>query len=444
MRKNFFYLLELFSLAQNIAVVSLLTQGYSLVYNNPFSHLTTSNELRAISSSCNENTIICVGAGLNNSNTLMLISCGECRLVLNFTQINRPVLINSAYWYFTEGYSFGYSPTSTIQQAKCDTYDLQNDQRLCLQLSSMRRRDLNNVTGGSRIGSNLNLDNDSSHMKMIYLKSFNTVQNTQAVSKNITISSTSTIGISSNTISIKSSLNPSTFSSSTKNTTVTILSQIISQTSINSANQTASSNSTQALATSTALKNSSLTSIVNANTQITQIASTSTLNLYTTTLSSLTVSPTNIALLNLTLTATISSLTNSTGTLTTVISNNTTTSLLSNQTIASKIITDIVSTQSVNSITNVSSTFFSTMRPNFSNSSNISETYLFTNSFLITNATTSHQTLFGSLSFFNSTSILAIVANSTINSLINNTIYFNISINNSNNSVNKPTNFFSG
>ena len=106
---------------------------------------------------------------------MLLISCGECLSIINFTNLNSPVLINSAYWYFTEDYSFGFSPSSTILQAKCDIYDIQNNQRMCWQLNKLSKRDLNGKTGGSRIGSEIDLDGDSARVKQIYLKSSNIV-----------------------------------------------------------------------------------------------------------------------------------------------------------------------------------------------------------------------------------------------------------------------------
>ena len=65
------------------------------------------------------------------------------------------------------------SAISTIQQAKCDTYDLKRILRLCWQLNSKRKRDANGMSGELRIGSDLNLDSDSAHMKLIYFKASN-------------------------------------------------------------------------------------------------------------------------------------------------------------------------------------------------------------------------------------------------------------------------------
>jgi hypothetical protein len=38
-------------------------------------------------------------------------------------------------------------------------------------MNKLSKRDLNVITGGSRIGTEINLDSDSTHVKQIYLKS---------------------------------------------------------------------------------------------------------------------------------------------------------------------------------------------------------------------------------------------------------------------------------
>ena len=56
-------------------------------------------------------------------NTLLLVSCGSCLDILTTTELNKPRLVNGAWWYFTPGKSFGFAPSSSITQSSADIFD---------------------------------------------------------------------------------------------------------------------------------------------------------------------------------------------------------------------------------------------------------------------------------------------------------------------------------
>ncbi len=154
----------LYSLAQNVSIADLLSQGYQNVYNETYSHASNTNELIEVNKSCTEYTVLCAGGGLGGSDTLTLVSCGNCWSILNSTLRNNPVLNNRAFWYFTSGYSFGFAPNSSITQNTCDRFDATNLFRLCWHLDQ-------NV-GGWRLGAlQWFLNTDFNYFKYLFLNS---------------------------------------------------------------------------------------------------------------------------------------------------------------------------------------------------------------------------------------------------------------------------------
>lgn len=98
---------QIYSLAQNVLITEMKSQGYEIVYDYPYSHPTTINELNVIRLNCLSETILCAGGAAKGSYNLLLISCGNCRSILTATSKNNPVLNNGAFWYFKSSYSFG-------------------------------------------------------------------------------------------------------------------------------------------------------------------------------------------------------------------------------------------------------------------------------------------------------------------------------------------------
>jgi len=120
-------------LASNIEINDLLNQGFKIVYDQFYSHNTTYSELLAVKLQCNSNSIICVGgADTGSSNTLLLVSCGSCLDILTNTTANQPRFVNGAWWYFTNGLSFGFAPNSNIKQSYADVFDCDSNNMNCI------------------------------------------------------------------------------------------------------------------------------------------------------------------------------------------------------------------------------------------------------------------------------------------------------------------------
>ena len=175
-----------YSLAQNVSLSALLNQGYKTVYNQTYSHASTTNELMLINESCTQNTVLCAGGALGDSDILTLLSCGNCWTILSATLRNRPVLNNGAYWYLTPSFSFGFAPNSSIQQNTCDRFDTSNVFRLCWHLDQS--------VGGWRLGTlQWFLNTDFNYNKYLFFNSIlisyaiNSSTNAYTVNSSLTI-----------------------------------------------------------------------------------------------------------------------------------------------------------------------------------------------------------------------------------------------------------------
>ncbi|CAF1097323.1 unnamed protein product, partial [Brachionus calyciflorus] len=148
-------------LRTNYYLNNLISLGFTLIYDQFYSHATTSLELDNIKNQCNINSILCVGGGLVNSTILDVVSCAICRSVLTPTELNKPDYVGSAYWYMTSPYCFGFSPVYNISQDLADNIDIENPLRLSWHLDG---------NGGWRIGKVMHLNSDQSYKKYIFLK----------------------------------------------------------------------------------------------------------------------------------------------------------------------------------------------------------------------------------------------------------------------------------
>ncbi|CAF1082112.1 unnamed protein product [Brachionus calyciflorus] len=140
---------------------SLTNVGFRLIYDQFYSHATSSIVLDNIKNQCLKNSILCVGGGLANSDILQLVSCGNCQSVLTPTELDKPVFVGSAYWYRTPSKSFGFSPVYFIYQFTADNTDYKNPLRLSWHLDG---------GGGWRLGSLLSLDSSKSYKKFIFIR----------------------------------------------------------------------------------------------------------------------------------------------------------------------------------------------------------------------------------------------------------------------------------
>ncbi len=137
------------------------------MYNVSYDHPTSYNELVNLKKTCNSNSIICVAGSQNGSDTLILISCGNCMSILSDTKVNHPIKVNGAYWYLTHPKSFGFSSKFLIEQKDCDVFDCENDtctdsKRLCWHIGGS--------SGGWRLGSLVYKKNNFNFRKIIFLK----------------------------------------------------------------------------------------------------------------------------------------------------------------------------------------------------------------------------------------------------------------------------------
>ena len=146
------------SIQHNIQVSQLTQCGFSYVYNKPYGHVTTSSEIDVIKRSCLRTSILCLGGRDSTNDVLLVVACGLCDVVFTKTAKNTPNLHNGAYWYYTPGNSTGFSPNSTVYQFNADSFDRSNNQRVSWDLDD---------SGGWRLGSLINLDNNTRYYKVI-------------------------------------------------------------------------------------------------------------------------------------------------------------------------------------------------------------------------------------------------------------------------------------
>ena len=115
--------------------------------------------METIKSSCLPSTVLCLGGRDSTNDVLLVVSCGLCSVVLTPTAKNTPNLHNGAYWYYSPDYSIGFAPNATIAQYSVDNYDQSNNQRVSWHLTG--------YDGGYRLGSLIDLNNNSRYYKVI-------------------------------------------------------------------------------------------------------------------------------------------------------------------------------------------------------------------------------------------------------------------------------------
>lgn len=149
-------------LANNYSISQLENElNFRRVYDVAYNVTTNTDDLMAIKAFCNESTILCAGGGENGSDVMRLVSCTKCLIALNETELNDPVLSDSAYWYMLPTKSFGFAPNETLDQFQADRFDTDSDLRLSWHL------DL--AIGGWRLGSLTQLNYDGFYRKYLFL-----------------------------------------------------------------------------------------------------------------------------------------------------------------------------------------------------------------------------------------------------------------------------------
>ncbi|CAF3308789.1 unnamed protein product [Rotaria socialis] len=130
--------------------------GWTLVFNRPYSHRTRTIDLAQIAGICRNEVI--VAATVNGS--IILAAVGPASVLTTNTTWNQPQQFGDVFWYRTPGKSFGFAPTFTIRQTQGDNEDLSNP----LRLSWLLDQDL----GGYRVGATRSLTDSSIWYKTIY------------------------------------------------------------------------------------------------------------------------------------------------------------------------------------------------------------------------------------------------------------------------------------
>eukprot|EP01083_Nonionella_stella_P123687 372870_1 len=153
----------------NFSVMLLTSHGYECVYDKPYSHKTTSNELMSLCEDRKESEVFVGGIHVDNRNNVILGAFGPCSVLTKFTKSMSEAYIPSnikhkhgysVYWYHYKGRSFGFSPSSEINVCDPDRMDPDDDDRLCWRV---------NTYPGWRLGNKLNLS-DEKYRKIIYMK----------------------------------------------------------------------------------------------------------------------------------------------------------------------------------------------------------------------------------------------------------------------------------
>jgi hypothetical protein len=157
------------SMARNVSMSYLKKNGMFPLYQSYYSAKISSLEISSFLT-CEKNAIVCVGGGSVKESPdgeifLDLVSCGDCNSISQKTEINKPKLINGAYWYFTPGFSFGWASESRISQEKFK-FDVANMTKDEQRLSWI----LDGLNGGGRLGT-LKLENSKKYFKYILCNS---------------------------------------------------------------------------------------------------------------------------------------------------------------------------------------------------------------------------------------------------------------------------------
>ena len=148
----------------NVPLSTYTAMGYTAVYEVTYATITVTSDLATVYNGCTAASMICVG-GYDSlaPATLISVACGNCQSILGSqTTKNSPLLVDGIYWYYLVGSSFGYSPSSLINQDIADRQDTVCDQRLSWHLNSLH--------GGWRIGGITLLNFDTRYYKLILRK----------------------------------------------------------------------------------------------------------------------------------------------------------------------------------------------------------------------------------------------------------------------------------
>ena len=130
--------------------------GWTRVFDQPYSHKTTTDNLNQIAGLCHDQVL--VAATFNGS--ISIAAVGPSSVLTLNTSWNRTEKFGQVYWYRTNGTSFGFSPLPSIRQTSGDNMDIDSPLRLSWILDQN--------TGGYRAGAIHSLYDNSLWHKVIY------------------------------------------------------------------------------------------------------------------------------------------------------------------------------------------------------------------------------------------------------------------------------------
>ncbi|CAF0887120.1 unnamed protein product [Rotaria sp. Silwood1] len=139
--------------------LSSLNPSWNIIYDFPYSHGTTVEELRALRSQCKKHII--VGAIQGNSSMILKIAAmGPSEILSLDSPLNQPTKFGNVHWYLTQNKSFGFAPSSTTINCNLADYNEKDnaENRLSWHLHGK---------GGYRAGSVISLDGKNEWRKII-------------------------------------------------------------------------------------------------------------------------------------------------------------------------------------------------------------------------------------------------------------------------------------
>lgn len=148
-----------FKIYNNKPLSYFLDFGFKIIYEKPYSHITTIQELEEISAHCDENSLICVGGKKTGESNLAVCCVDEALKVLTKTNDKQvSVKGKGAFWYYVEGESFGFTDQKEISLRSANKK--YNGNTLSWHLQG---------TGGWSLGNVVALNNSNDFEKIIML-----------------------------------------------------------------------------------------------------------------------------------------------------------------------------------------------------------------------------------------------------------------------------------
>ena len=154
--------------------------NWVLAYNQPYSDVTTASDIIQSSYSTTDYPVMCVAAyATSYASNATLIACGPRASVAAYTYSTSTAIYQAspggdsgAYWYFYSGYSFGFSPSSSISLNEADTMDSNCDTDDDVDGSQRLSWYIDGSAGGYRAGCTTSLNSNYVWYKKIFVGAF--------------------------------------------------------------------------------------------------------------------------------------------------------------------------------------------------------------------------------------------------------------------------------